>query len=1311
MKVKVRPGLWLLVSIVFMMSMGATLFVWTFQRGHETQRSAKLLLSASETLQDRVQAELDRETNAVQRLAAKWQVRPDLTREEWEYDVRLILEDHPSLLSLAWLPSNPAPGSAADPRQVVRDWRVTWSLPAIYEPAVIKLHDLVQENRSDLLQSVVESRRTRITDAIQVADRCKAFAAYVPSIAGGELKGAVMGVFHLQILMDSVFDRLLATDFSIQLMDGYQQIYSRGLGKNQAGDWEHQGTMKIFGSSWKMRLWPNPELQQANERLAGMLLIGGVALSFLLSGLVLIAARRGEPGGRVMLPELRGEAAESRRKMEERQRVWEAAIANSGDAILVAEAEKVMGSGPLVLFVNEAFTQLTGYAASEIVGKTPKMLIGSEDLRGLMGRDEAVVLSLPIWNKASAALTVELRAKPVRDAQNNATHWVFALKKIETPAVAANPAALLQSLLADTPLAVQVVDAEGLVLNWNALAESVTGWTAEEVVGKPSPIAVKTAELGSLQREDLKLKRKQGLRMDLAVWTAALRDREKAEEPVTRWMSFMLDQTTEHLAQEELGQREASFRALLEHASDVLAVLDLDSTFKYINPAVQQVLGFAPDQLIGAPATALLDAQHLHPADAVLLQLHHRDGGLRELETTIRPIAGTSLTMLSAHSKASPTSLLDALEDAIITYDTEYRVSWMNRAAEEVYGFTAVQAKGKTLSEVQPDWLQVPGRDQIRQALEIAGAWKGEISNYSPGGREIVQDVSITVTKDAEGRPTGAVAIHRDITAKKPAVDALAVDENTKTLNALGTSEGLWDWNLSTDEVYFSPRWKEMLGYADEEITGDLAEWYMLVHPDDLALLRNKIANYLKGQMEHLEAEYRARTRSGHYRWMTTRAIAMRNQAGEATRLVGLQTDIHAQKDVDEQLLFEAFHDSVTGLANRALFLDRLNGLLAHPDQAFAVAFVDLEQFAQVNEAIGTRGGDEALREIGRRIAESLPPGSFVARHGSDEFVAVVSTADWAKLEAFRALLGSRLAKPFAYAGKELSFPMKIGYATSIDSKYRSGEEMLQAASRAMAATRNLSAPKAASDPGTELQRALAADEFRVFYHPVVELDSGEIIGVEALIRWQHPERGLLTPGDFLDLAETTGWILELDRWMLREACAKALELNTKYRRAEQLVLTVNLSSLHFRSGESFRALEEIIGDSGIDASYLQIELNECADLSREDFSVILKNLGRMQVQLNMNRDRELLRIPADRIKLPPKLVRGLATGRNIEKAREIIGLARRQNLQVVAEGVETLEQLAVLRELKCHLAQGFYFTKPASAMDTEKLLARGPRW
>ena len=243
------------------------------------------------------------------------------------------------------------------------------------------------------------------------------------------------------------------------------------------------------------------------------------------------------------------------------------------------------------------------------------------------------------------------------------------------------------------------------------------------------------------------------------------------------------------------------------------------------------------------------------------------------------------------------------------------------------------------------------------------------------------------------------------------------------------------------------------------------------------------------------------------------------------------------------------------------------------------------------------------------------------------------------------------------------------------------------------------------------MQRAIAADEFRVFYHPIVELHTGEIRGVEALIRWQHPEKGLLLPGQFLADAEASESILDLDRWMLREACAKAIELNTRYRLVEPLALTVNLSSMHFKNEFNTEELGQIIRDSGIDAGQLRIELNDRTDLTVCDFAAILENLGRLQVHLNVSSEPELSRLNADCIKLPSSMVQGLTGGRNVEKVREIIGMARRQNLQVVAEGVETLEQLAVLRELKCHLAQGFYFTQPASATDTEKLLARGPRW
>ncbi|MCX6610351.1 MAG: EAL domain-containing protein, partial [Acidobacteria bacterium] len=272
---------------------------------------------------------------------------------------------------------------------------------------------------------------------------------------------------------------------------------------------------------------------------------------------------------------------------------------------------------------------------------------------------------------------------------------------------------------------------------------------------------------------------------------------------------------------------------------------------------------------------------------------------------------------------------------------------------------------------------------------------------------------------------------------------------------------------------------------------------------------------------------------------------------------------------------------------------------------------------------------------------------------------------------------------------------INVGFATTLNSTFNNGEAMLQQASRAMAESK----PKPATT--TQLD-TFQPDQLRVFYHPIVDLATGEIGGLEALIRWQHPERGLLTPDQFLPAAEASGLILKLDRWMLGEACKKARRLNLRTRRIEPLVLTVNLSSSHFLNSSDTKAIEDIIRDSEVDPAWLSIELNPQANHSEAD---IRHNLGQIQARLNINTE------AADRIKISPALVREIASGRNRDKVRDIINSAQSRNMLVVAEGVESLEQLAVLRELKCHLAQGFYFTKPASANDTERLLARSPRW
>lgn len=1272
MKITLRPGLWLLLTVVFAAGMAVSFSMWYFLRGQESRRAQALLARASASLQDRVQAELDQEVAALERMAGKWKVRPDLRREEWEYDVRQMLESRPSLLSVAWLEQ---PGAA-------RDWPIAWAMPSVYQGATISLHNLLQDHRPDLLAGLRQEPRTRISDAILVADRGKAFAVYVPALVNGKLRGALLGVFHLQLLLDGIFERLLAADYSLQLMDGYESIYQRGTAKNHPADWEHQGSLNVFTSKWKLRVWPNPDVQRSNEKLADLILFCGLGVSLLLTGLVWFTARQAK--GRAKLTPL-PETPEGKRRNEDRRRLWEAVLGTLDEAFFVAEAEKVMGAGPVIVFANEALTRLTGYAAADLLGKSPRMLF-SPDLLAKSARGETARIA--VKHHSGLLLDVDLCVKPLGGTPERPGHWVVELRR-EVP-VAAAPAISIETLLAAAPMPAQLLDAEGKVLAWNALAETATGYSGIELVGHPSPVPVELPNTGYWAKEDLRVDHRYAGRLELSCWTAPLDGEPR------RFLCLFADFTRDRLAAAQTAERESAFLALLNRSSEVLALLDDSANIQFLNEPVRELLGLSPEQLVGAPLTELMEEVPATTATAPLL-LKQKDGGVRVFEGSLQPIAGTHYLALAAQLPAPPL-LADAMADVVVTYDTEQRVTWMNRAAEALYGLRLDAVRGLTLGQAQPEWLQAPARQEIFAEFDRTASWRGEISLLTPTGREIVQDVALTPLRDAQGEIIGAVAVHRDITARKSAREALELDEQSRTLAALGAAEGLWDWNLATGEVYYSPTWKSMLGYRDDEIAGAVEEWHMLVHPDDLPLVKSRIAAYLEGEAGPLALEYRARTAAGAYRWMQARAVAVRNEHGVAQRLVGLQADINAEKERDEALLFEAFHDHLTGLPNRALFLDRLSGELAN-EVPLVVGFLDLTRFREVNEKLGPRGADLVLAEVGVRIAAVLPPDSFLARHGSDEFTLLLPGLSADECAALAELIRSRLQAPFTHQGKQVSLACRLGFAFAPTGAHEP-EGLIQQASQAAIAQRN--------EPDS-----LALEQFRVFYHPIVRLDSGEITGMEALVRWQHPSRGLLTPDQFLPAAEASGDILAIDYWVIEEAAAKLRELDEKFPGAQPLGLTVNLASRHFVSEAALQNLEQQIALAGLDTERLRIELY---DVPGEIPAALEPQLRRLGVAINLpglSSDvlPDVACLRQGRIKLPPALVRGLATGRNVEKVRSIINLARRENLQVVAEGVETLEQLAVLRELKCDLAQGYYFSQPASLSDTERLLARGPRW
>jgi diguanylate cyclase (GGDEF)-like protein/PAS domain S-box-containing protein len=578
-----------------------------------------------------------------------------------------------------------------------------------------------------------------------------------------------------------------------------------------------------------------------------------------------------------------------------------------------------------------------------------------------------------------------------------------------------------------------------------------------------------------------------------------------------------------------------------------------------------------------------------------------------------------------------------------------------------------------------------------------------------------------------------AVALARIGTqlSHKHAQEGLKESEERYALAARGANDGLWDWNLATNAIYFSPRWKAMLGYQDDEIADKVEEWFERIHEAERERVKEEIAAHQRGLTPHFESEHRVHHKDGTYRWMLSRGVAVRDQSGKPVRMAGSQTDITEGK----------VSDPLTNLPNRLLFLDRLGRLMRHakrhPDRKYAVLFLDLDGFKMINDSLGHLAGDQLLLAVAKRLENCLRETDTVARivlqtftlarMGGDEFTVLLDDvkepidADHAAERILR-----ELSTPFLIGGKEIFTSASIGIALS-NASYQQPEEIMRDADTAMYQAKSLGKSRyeifdadmratvlARLELETDLRRALERGELRNFYQPIVVLDTGQIMGFEALMRWQHPTRGMLGPDQFIAVAEDTGLIRELGWWCLKEACQRLKEWRDQMGPERDLIISVNLSIKQFVQPNLVQNIGILLRELDLPPHALKLEITESTVMDDPSAAVeMLQQMKELGIRLAIDDFGTgysslsyLHRFPLDTLKIDRSFISGDAKGVNgMEIARTVMPLARNLQLDVVAEGVETAEQVRELKKLDCKYAQGFYFSRPLSAVEASALL------
>lgn len=686
--------------------------------------------------------------------------------------------------------------------------------------------------------------------------------------------------------------------------------------------------------------------------------------------------------------------------------------------------------------------------------------------------------------------------------------------------------------------------------------------------------------------------------------------------------------------------------------------------------------------------------------------------------------------------------VISSAGEGIVVYDRQLRYVLWNPFMEQLTGLGRDEVLGRCALDVFPH-LREHGIDQLLQrALEGHRTHTGDVHFVAPQtGRSGWVQSTYEPHRDGQGEIVGVIGVITDVTERKRVEDALRESEERFRSLLENGLDIITVFDAAGFIRYGSPSLQRIIGGATGDMIGKGV--FDLVHPDDAALLKEATARLLDTRDAMTSIEMRLRHADGSWRMMEATCRNMIDDPIVGGIVVNAR-DITHRKQTEAQLIFEALHDQLTALPNRTLFMDRLGQAIERARRRestlFAVLFVDFDRFKVINDSLGHMAGDELLIAVARRLEGCLRPGDTVARLGGDEFALLleeITNVGDAVYVAER--IQRELRRPFPLARQEVFTAASIGIALGgsppLANAYERPEDLLRDADMAMYRAKERGrARHEIFDTGmhaqavtrlqleTDLRCGLERGEFQLHYQPIITLQSGSITGFEALVRWNHPERGLVLPDQFIPVAEDTGLIVPIGWWVLRESCHQLRRWMDEFKATRNgepsLTMGVNLSSKQFCQSDLVARIKDVLRETRLSPHNLKLEITESVLMEVDTVTERLLQLRDLGVQLGIDDFGTgysslsyLHRFPIHALKIDRSFVSRMGDRNNLEIVKTIVALAQNLRMTVVAEGVETEEQLGQLRAMECDFGQGFLFSQPLDKAAAQTLIAARKQW